>query len=156
MDLLLKQDPYPVEELPDFDPRTGAYIGKSYIVPKQEKELQKLHKLVVGDTWEDRYPRMFRWLLAPRNQRIKQAIVKAIATGGADRSKLSTGELASLVFPRILKQDGSITSSLGVLRPYPIHYGFTERPITNKDIQKYIDNKNKNNLSELWIEFWKN
>lgn len=125
-----------VEDLPKYDPKTQAYIGRSYKVPDTMDGLQALHELIVGEKWERSAPRIFEIFMKSRKDRVRDSIRDHIYKGKADVSKLSEGELASLVFPYILKQDGSIHKRLSMFKPYPISYGFNHRPINKKDLEE--------------------
>lgn len=132
----LRQGPGAAEKLPDYDPETGVYIGKSYKVPESEEARAALYKNLTGADWEATAPRwMDNWLIEPRKERIMKALRKKLANGEAANSKkLSPGELASVLMPEyVLKQDGSIATG-----PYPAKGWYKETPITKADIDKYL------------------
>lgn len=126
--------------VPEFDPDTKAYIGRAHTLPETEEAMNELHKRIVGSKWKASAPRIFEWMMAPRKDRIKQAIIKSIVDGDANLKGLTRGEIASIVFPRILKEDGKIVNSLG-FRRYPVRGTFTSRPITHEDIEAYLKKK---------------
>lgn len=136
-----------IDDLPEFDPETGAYIGQAYELPKSEADMQRLHKALLGAEWQDGAPKIFRWLLGPKRDRIHDAIRDAILDKKVNTSGLSKGEIASLIFPHILKEDGNMVDSLGFWRMYttPVKTSKTlgARPITKEDIEEYLSKANK-------------
>lgn len=127
--------PKNAEKIPEYEPKSDSYIGRAYQVPTSMESLQALHKLIVGKRWERSAPRIFEWMLDSREERLKKSIREAIRKGKADTSKLSDGELASLVFPYILKKDRSTDKYLSILRPYPIADTLIPRGLNSKDIE---------------------
>lgn len=125
-------------DLPEFDPETGAYIGQAYKVPDTEDEIGRLYAKLLGKEWSPSAPRFLEWLLAKRPERIRLALVNALKKDPSLGDALSRGELASLVFPNILKNDGSISKILSIGHPYPTKGAFGNRPITKQDIDKYL------------------
>ena len=119
------------KDIPQYDPESCAYIGKSYEVPTSEEDLQKLHKRLLGDEWEDKSPKLFRWMLADRKERIRTALRKALLKSKANVKGMSEGEIASLAFPYILKKDGTVVKNLGLWRAheYPVKGVFKAEPL---------------------------
>lgn len=132
-----------VEELTDFDPETGAYIGKSYAIPHAEKDMQKLHQRITGAPWRVSAPKWLEWLLAERKERIRQSIIATLKAGKGNTKGMSNGEIASLVFPNVYKNDGTVARNLGVWRwrDFPVKGIFKARPISMTDIQEYEKTK---------------
>ena len=123
-----------VEDIPMWEPKSNAYIGRAYKVPTSMESLQALHKMIVGKPWKRSAPRIFEWLMDSREERLKKSIRNAVLDGKADTSKLSDGELASLMFPYVTKKDRSVEKYLSIFRPYPIADGFIPRGLTKKDL----------------------
>lgn len=145
-----------VEKLPDFDPETGAYIGKSYAIPDTEEDMQKLHQRIVGTAWEASAPKCLEWLLSKRKERIRNAIVKALKSGKGNTKGMSHGEIASLVFPHVYKNDGTVARNLGFWRwkEFPVKGAFSSRPINMADIQEYEKKqKDKNSKKATFSGF---
>lgn len=145
-----------VEDLPDFDPETGAYIGKSYAVPDTEEAMQKLHQRITGEKWEVSAPKWLEWMLAERKERIRNSIRAALKDGKGNLKGLSHGEVASLVFPHVYKNDGTVARNLGFWRwkEFPVKGAFKSRPISMADIQKYEkEQKDKNSKKATFNGF---
>lgn len=146
-----------VEELPDFDPETGAYIGKSYAVPDTEEAMQKLHQRITGTAWEASAPKCLEWLLSKRKDRIRNSIVKALKAGNGNTKGMSSGEIASLVFPHVYKNDGTVARNLGFWRwkEFPVKGAFSSRPISLADIKEYEKKQKAKNSKQATFNGFK-
>lgn len=132
------------EKLPDFDPETGGYIGKAYKIPEDDEQfMQKLHRRIVGEDWNPSAPPWLDWLVGSRAERMRNAIRNSLKAGEGNTKGLSDAEIASIVFPYVLKKDKSVVRNLGFWHEFPIIEGMKSRGITNADIQKYLDNHKK-------------
>lgn len=146
-----------VEELPDFDPETGAYIGKSYAVPDTEEDMQKLHQRITGTAWEASAPVWLEWMLKKRKERIRNAIIKVLKDGKGNTEGMSHGEIASLVFPHVYKNDGTVARNLGFWKwkEFPVKGVFKSRPISVADIQEYEKEQKDKNIKQATFSGFK-